>query len=124
MNVPTIENRWTTGNILTLGGLIITLALLIFGGGAALAQLKAEIVSNREAFTAKDMLRQSRDAQVSAEINAIRADTSGREARLRLVEGQRIGDAVEVTALRREITELKADLREVSSLLRMIVEKK
>lgn len=44
------------------------------------------------------------------------------EARLRAVEASRASDAVELSGLRRDLTEFRAELRDVAALLRRVGE--
>ena len=51
MTLPVIENRWTTGNILTLAAIIVQLAVLSFGGIWYQSKIDERIQKN-----AKDIL--------------------------------------------------------------------
>jgi predicted nucleic acid-binding Zn-ribbon protein len=93
-------NQITLGNWIT----IVTIA------GAALLAWGGTQSDIRAVRQAADTLREQ--LQVAA------ADARETDVRLRGLETSRMSDLAEITALRRDITDLKADLRAVATLLR------
>ena len=96
--MPTIENRWTTGNLLSLIGIGFTAALILFGGGAALSELKAGVTANGVAITS-----------LTTELVMMRVDIAARETRVRAIEVQIKGNYTEQNALRRDVDELRVE---------------
>jgi hypothetical protein len=97
MNMPAFDNRWTTGNLLTLGGLGLT--ILSIGVGALFFvwslrddiratrdTSRAEVAAMREATLAMIEADRARLARIDADMKDVIAAATAREARVRALE--------------------------------------
>lgn len=75
MNLPVIENRWTTGNLLSLAGLALAMVVYILNFNVAMTRMDEGLAQARAA-----------DLRQEAEIAAIRREAASTEVRIRAVE--------------------------------------
>jgi hypothetical protein len=103
---PTFTPTITLGNLLTLGMLIVSVTMAW-----------SELRSADAAQTARlDEMQRGFEASL-VETRRVRPEY---ETRLRSLEAGRAADATEIAALRRDMADLRTDLREAIALLRQI----
>jgi hypothetical protein len=97
MNMPAFDNRWTTGNLLTLGGLGLTILSMIVAASFGWAQMEArtdvirasmaaELQAMRENTLAMVEADRARLARIDADMKDVIDAATAREARVRALE--------------------------------------
>lgn len=96
MNMPAFDNRWTTGNLLTLGGLGLTILSMIVAASFGWAQMEGRTEVIRASMAAETQAM--RDATI-AMVEADRARLARVERDLQDVVSAATAQAAQVRAL-------------------------